>query len=212
MITYNDETKDLIIDTTGDVTIVAAKSVRVIRADFLDMRGATINGNLDMKDATIESSLDMNGASIRGYLDMSGASISGYLDMSGASIEGDVYMNRASIEDEIYMNRATINGSLDMSEATIYGIRITEPTPEEAALIELIKAEISKPGALDMSRWHTCDTTHCLAGWAQVLSGRWITEDAGADGRELIPSLSGLFYSTNEIVEKYLGVTGGNNK
>jgi hypothetical protein len=30
---------------------------------------------------------------------------------------------------------------------------------------------VSKPYALDMSAWHTCETTHCRAGWVEVLAG-----------------------------------------
>ncbi len=30
---------------------------------------------------------------------------------------------------------------------------------------------VSQPGALDMSTWHTCDTTHCRAGWVIHLAG-----------------------------------------
>ena len=29
----------------------------------------------------------------------------------------------------------------------------------------------SAPGALDMSDWHTCRTTHCRAGWVVTLAG-----------------------------------------
>jgi hypothetical protein len=29
----------------------------------------------------------------------------------------------------------------------------------------------SKEGALDMSSWHSCETTHCRAGWAVFLAG-----------------------------------------
>ena len=29
----------------------------------------------------------------------------------------------------------------------------------------------STPESLDMSSWHTCDTTHCRAGWVVVLAG-----------------------------------------
>jgi hypothetical protein len=29
----------------------------------------------------------------------------------------------------------------------------------------------SAPKALDMTDWHTCDTTHCRAGWAVHLAG-----------------------------------------
>lgn len=30
---------------------------------------------------------------------------------------------------------------------------------------------VSQPDALDMSDWHTCDTTHCRAGWVVQLAG-----------------------------------------
>jgi hypothetical protein len=30
---------------------------------------------------------------------------------------------------------------------------------------------VSKPNALQMESWHTCDTTHCRAGWAVHLAG-----------------------------------------
>lgn len=29
----------------------------------------------------------------------------------------------------------------------------------------------SQPGALNMSAWHTCETTHCRAGWVVQLAG-----------------------------------------
>ncbi len=30
---------------------------------------------------------------------------------------------------------------------------------------------VQAPDALDMSTWHTCDTTHCRAGWVTTLAG-----------------------------------------
>ncbi len=35
---------------------------------------------------------------------------------------------------------------------------------------EVYKA-VSKPNALEMGDWHTCDTTHCRAGWVVALAG-----------------------------------------
>jgi hypothetical protein len=43
----------------------------------------------------------------------------------------------------------------------------------------------SKKGALDMSDWHTCDTTHCRGGWVEVL--------AGEAGKKLAKQTSTLF-------------------
>ena len=36
---------------------------------------------------------------------------------------------------------------------------------------ELYKA-VTQPNALDMGNWHTCDTTHCRAGWVVTLAGK----------------------------------------
>jgi hypothetical protein len=30
---------------------------------------------------------------------------------------------------------------------------------------------VSRPMALDMGNWHTCETTHCRAGWVVHLAG-----------------------------------------
>lgn len=31
---------------------------------------------------------------------------------------------------------------------------------------------VSVEGAFDMGTWHSCDTTHCRAGWVVVLAGK----------------------------------------
>jgi hypothetical protein len=38
----------------------------------------------------------------------------------------------------------------------------------DARILELLE---SGQGKLDMGNWHTCETTHCRAGWAVVLAG-----------------------------------------
>jgi hypothetical protein len=30
---------------------------------------------------------------------------------------------------------------------------------------------VSKPNAFNMGAWHTCETTHCRAGWVVTLAG-----------------------------------------
>ena len=37
-----------------------------------------------------------------------------------------------------------------------------------AKVLEAVK---KTPDALDMSTWHTCETTHCRAGWVVMLAG-----------------------------------------
>jgi hypothetical protein len=71
-------------------------------------------------------------------------------------------------------------------------------------------AVFSRPEALYMEQWHTCETTHCLAGWA--------IHQAGELGRLLEasvgPHIAGLqllgveaaehFYDSNEDVLAWL--------
>lgn len=45
------------------------------------------------------------------------------------------------------------------------------PTPRIDNIDAAIYAAVRAPGALDMSSWHTCETTHCRAGWAVHLAG-----------------------------------------
>jgi hypothetical protein len=35
----------------------------------------------------------------------------------------------------------------------------------------LLLSAVEQPNALDMSTWHTCETTHCRAGWVVTLAG-----------------------------------------
>lgn len=44
---------------------------------------------------------------------------------------------------------------------------------------------VSKENALDMRDWHTCETTHCRAGWIVTLAGK--------EGKELEDKTSPLF-------------------
>jgi hypothetical protein len=36
---------------------------------------------------------------------------------------------------------------------------------------KVYEAASGKPDALNMGNWHTCDTTHCRAGWVVFLAG-----------------------------------------
>ncbi len=35
-----------------------------------------------------------------------------------------------------------------------------------------VLSAVEQPEAFDMSDWHTCDTTHCRAGWVVTLAGK----------------------------------------
>lgn len=43
--------------------------------------------------------------------------------------------------------------------------------PKIANIHQAVFDAASRPSALDMGAWHTCDTTHCRAGWVVHLAG-----------------------------------------
>ena len=61
-------------------------------------------------------------------------------------------------------------------------------------------------GALDMKNWHTCTTTHCMAGWAQyAILGKQDSETASVDGTRLLGlDAARKFHVSNDEAKKYL--------
>ena len=59
--------------------------------------------------------------------------------------------------------------------------------PEIKNIHSVVLEAASKPDALEMGDWHTCDTTHCRAGWVVTL--------AGEAGRKLEQQTSTAFAS-----------------
>ena len=52
-----------------------------------------------------------------------------------------------------------------------------------------MKAATAQDGALNMSTWHTCETTHCRAGWVIFLAGKEGTDLEKRFGPALAASL-----------------------
>ena len=63
-------------------------------------------------------------------------------------------------------NRRDLQGDPD-------GVRKSDPPPVPVIsnIHQAVYAAASKPESLDMSTWHTCDNTHCWAGWVVTLAG-----------------------------------------
>jgi len=127
------------------------------------------------------SDANLGGANLRwanlheanlGGADLGGADLSG-ADLSGANLSG-----------------ANLSGA-NLSEADLGGAVI----PEIPAIDAAILAEIRAPGnLLRMDDWHSCDTTHCRAGWAIHLAG----EAGYALERRVGPSAAGaLIYAAS---------------
>jgi hypothetical protein len=51
------------------------------------------------------------------------------------------------------------------------GTDTAPPVPVIENIHQVVYAAASCPKALDMSDWHTCEKTHCRAGWIVTLAG-----------------------------------------
>jgi hypothetical protein len=141
-------------------------------------------------------------------------------DLSGADLSG-ANLNRADLYDADLsgadLSGANLSGA-DLSEADLRGANLSGAktdfeiaTPEQAAprIIAVAKAAL-EPNALKMAYWHTCETTHCIAGWAIHLAG----EEGKALADKFNPHIAGLsllgpeaalhFYDIDETATAWL--------
>ncbi len=124
----------------------------------------------DLKGAYLEGAY-LRGAYLRGaYLrgaDLKCAYLKG-ADLEGAYLEGaylrGAYLRGADLKCAYLrgadLKCAYLEGADDNLIPFISGIHQA-----------VFSAATRSPGSLDMSDWHTCDTTHCRAGWVVTLAG-----------------------------------------
>ena len=153
---------------------------------------------------------DLTGAYLTGaYLtgaDLTGANLTG-ADLTGADLTR-AYLTGA------YLTRAYLTGAnLARANLTgaylsgVIGLKIAADAP--ARLLAVARAAL-QPGALYMNDWHTCETTHCISGWAVHLAGEvgCVLETAVGvhmAGLYLLGvEAAGHFYDTNKEATKYL--------
>jgi Cysteine-rich CPCC/Pentapeptide repeats (8 copies) len=137
--------------------------------------------------------------------DLSGA------DLTFGSFEGacfdDAILTGATITGA-YFNAATFKGTIlkgldlttaNFSGAIIDGAIITREDFPDAPVVpdihKAIYAAASAPGALDMLTWHSCETTHCRAGWAVTLAG---AAGAALEDRLGTPAAATLIYLASD--------------
>jgi uncharacterized protein YjbI with pentapeptide repeats len=92
--------------------------------------------------------------------------------LTGANITG-AYFNGATFKGAVL--RGLDLASANFSGAIIEGAFISQEDFTDTPVIPNIHKAIYKAasveGALDMRTWHSCETTHCRAGWAITLAG-----------------------------------------
>jgi hypothetical protein len=141
----------------------AVIAAHVSNADLsnADLRGCALRGS-DL------SGSDLSGSDLRGS-DLSNA------DLSNAVLRGSVLRGsdlRGSDLSGSDLRGSDLSGS-DLSNAVLRGCALSNADwlPKIENIHVAVLAAASNPGALDMNQWHTCDTTHCRAGWVVTLAG-----------------------------------------
>ncbi len=95
--------------------------------------------------------------------------ISGALIYEGPGTLRDVL--EAAVVARANLRGADLRGA-DLSEADLRGADLSEAgIPTIPDIHAAVYAAASAPGALDMTAWHTCETTHSRAGWVVTLAG-----------------------------------------
>jgi len=187
-----------------------------------NLAGANLAG-ADLPRADLAGA-NLAGANLAGAdlprADLAGAYLAG-ANLAGAYL-ADAYLARANLARAnlagAYLAGADLAGAKNVGTtwhiepATQY-VRQVSSTPAERArryrerhpdvpvvehLDQKILEAISRPGcALNMGAWHTCETTHCRAGWAIHL--------AGAAGYELEKTLGNPAFAGRAIYRASTG-------
>ena len=97
-------------------------------------------------------------------------------DLRGANLSG-AYLSDAYLSDA------------DLRDANLSGAPIIPNIHQQ------VYAAASQPGALNMRDWHTCDTTHCRAGWVVALAGE---EGKALEDRIGTPAAASLIYLASD--------------
>lgn len=142
------------------------------------------------------------------------ANLSG-ADLYRANLRGadlnEADLNEANLSGAT-LSRANLSGA-NLSDAWVGGTGFVAPEQWEKFAIPGLAKQVSTmalgKGALEMGDWHTCETTHCLAGWAIHLTGpagyalEAMTSPSVA-GAMLMPEAAHLFYASNEDAKEWL--------
>jgi len=101
-----------------------------------------------------------NGADLS-HANLSGADLSG-ADLSGADLS---HANLSGADLSLAALRGTILRGTILSLAALSDVPVIENIHKE------VYEAASREGALNMHEWHSCETTHCRAGWVTTLAG-----------------------------------------
>ena len=178
-----------------------------------DLAGANLAG-ANLADADLAGA-DLAGAYLAGAdlagtnlacADLAGANLAG-ADLAGAYLAGALNVP-SGVSQQSPREPYERVASLADYQASAERYRQRHPDVPVVPRLDrrILESIESGKGALDMSEWHTCSTTHCRAGWAVHLAGKAgydLEEHRGPDmaGHMIYMASTGRsahFYATNE--------------
>lgn len=170
-----------------------------------DLRNANLSG-ADLSDANLRNA-NLRNANLR-IASLRDA------DLRDADLR-DADLSIANLRNADLLN-ADLSGAdllgADLSGVDLRGAKISIQIHKTKIREAICEKVCAMPENLNMTRWHTCGTVHCLAGWAVVLHPQGIelenrlgTSAAAAlifhaCGYDKVPS----FYATEEDALKWL--------
>ena len=146
---------------------------------FASLRHANLRG-CDLRDANL-SDANLSGCDLRGC-DLRHASLRG-CDLRGCDLRGcdlrGCDLRFASLR-ESDLSGAKLSCA-NLSRVDLSGTQFPTVTPYPQLVEKIAEQVDAHEGCLSMRRWHTCDTVHCLAGWAVTLheDGKKLEDEIG---------------------------------
>jgi uncharacterized protein YjbI with pentapeptide repeats len=207
----------------GAVLSGAVLSGAVLRG--ADLRGAVLSG-ADLRGAVLSGAV-LSGAVLRGAV-LSGAVLRGAVlsdaDLRGAVLRGAVLSGadlrdadlRGAVLSGAVLSGAVLSGAVlrgaVLSDADLRGADLRGAVLSGAPIIpqihQRVYAAASAPGALDMSNWHKCETTHCRAGWVVTLAGE---EGQKLEAKMGTPAAASLIYlASDPNIDRFPSFYGSN--
>jgi hypothetical protein len=148
---------------------------------------AIVNGddfdNMDL------SGNDLNGQDIY-YTTFENANLSG-VNFTGADLTGCSFQN-ANLRNANF-TEANLSG-VNLEGANLEGVIGLASKSQEMQEAQRILELLQQPSnQLNMDDWHTCETSHCLAGWCCPH-----LKNPGAEASRKMPTLARYFHEYNE--------------
>ena len=164
----------------------------------MQVNGYEIKPGADLRCANLKGA-NLNGADLR-CANLWGANL-WVADLKGANLYG------ANLIGANLMGANLTDA--DLKDASLEGAKIDLIPGHEELLKKVAEYALAEEDSLQMRNWHTCDTTHCIAGWATHLhpSGKELEGRHGSQVAGLFllgAEAHSHFFDSNEDAKKYL--------